>query len=101
MTHPRADIIKPVDNKLHAGNLEFFIDNAGIKSPIVFTCYEESLSALKQLSSSLLHDVRLQIGEKQAHRIITSIKESMARGLEIKFPDTFNFQEFITKLLEL
>ncbi len=99
MRHPRADIIKIRNRKLDAMDLDFFIETTGINSPVVFNCYEESLSALKELSISLIRDVRLQIGEKQAEKIITGISEDMERGTAIRFPDRFNLREFANQLI--
>ncbi|MCD6385709.1 DUF4388 domain-containing protein, partial [Candidatus Sumerlaeota bacterium] len=100
MNYPRADSIRAKDNRLDPRDLEFFIDAAGLNSTILSTCYEETLTALKELYTNVFKIVMLRIGEKTSRKLINGILEDLEKRVLIEQAPDFALKEFVLNALE-
>lgn len=98
MNYPKADLVSASDNRLDSYNLEFFADSVGINSDTIFNCYEETLTALKDLCSKLWRIIALRLGEKNSRRIITTLIEDIEGKINIKQGEDFKLKDFFQKL---
>lgn len=100
MEYPRADIIYACNNSLDVRDLEFFIDSVGIDNNIVYSCYEESMAALKHLCDNAIKIISLRLGERAAQRLISSVTDDLKRQITIDYSKNFDFSEFTHELIK-
>lgn len=98
MSYPRADLIRIRDRQLDPRDLDYLINILGISSEIIFSCYEDSLTALKELGTKLWRITVLRLGEKNTRKILNSILEDMEGRIVLEHGKDFNLREFIQKL---
>ncbi len=100
MNHPRADLVYAADNSLEFRDLEYFIDSVGLESNIVFSCYEETMAALKSLLSHVEHTLTLRLGEKTAQRNIYSLANELDDQITLDHDSAFSIRDFVKKNLK-
>ncbi|MCX7766543.1 MAG: hypothetical protein N2246_07555, partial [Candidatus Sumerlaeia bacterium] len=98
MSYPRADLIRIRDRQLEPRDLDYLVNILGISSDIIFSCYEESLVALKELGTKLWRITVLRLGEKNTRKILNSILENLEGRIILEHNKDFNLREFIQKL---
>jgi hypothetical protein len=99
MNYPLADIIKASDNHLIPDDMEYLIEELGIDNEILFSCYEESTAALKDLYENICSIITLRLGDKKTQNIINSLLEETEKRLTIKNDTNFSLSNFVKSTL--